>query len=644
MCSVRSNVLILVAFYLVISIGNPVEAATKKIKKPAGIAAVVGEFYEIAVKIKVGKRKVSRKVTCMAGRTGLVSTKAGATIFTELKDLISYNSKLYKKYRKLSYQNKANELKAMNKSATKQCVEPVFSSLDPIKKEEFDEDKARLLFERFAFGGSEEQIQRAVVMGLDATVDEMFAFASEPINEDRWCDGYLAGEDGDRPCENMLDYSNYGARADVMTKMLTSPYAAKWRLFLTLHDRLAASPRKLEYCEKDFLREYYRMLEQAATSGDFVQLARDSYSDPLYMLNWLNGKYNQYDPITGRYGNEDGPREFLELDTIGPSYVVTNGSRIKGAPVYDTLDIREISRAATGWLVDYIEIGEADDKIGLCIPVYSSALHDPNPKILFHDTPWQTVIQDMEGALIAVTNHPALAENLADYFIKEYVGLNFTDPMIIEAADKLRKDNYKLIPFLKMLAKARATYAEENRDSLFKHPIEYAVGFSRMLGLPVSMYYIDDHTNRMGQRIFEPPTVFGWTRATDYNLKTLNGEGRGIEHRNFILQAVDYSPQYWNDEFNFDFFGRFLSNLPKDSTASLVVIDKIAKALNVKLTAEQRVELDTFMNFYRNYKGELVRDQFDPFPDPTSNAYYDAVKKTEAIMAMIAHTAQFQVK
>lgn len=198
---------------------------------------------------------------------------------------------------------------------------------------------ARVLH-RFGFGPSGTDFQHAVAVGSGTAIADMFS-AINTVN---------ARVDAAKTPPPQLEYINY-ATAVSRAAAETQRRAQERELKLWWLDRMTTSRQPLLERMTWFwhghwatsqikVRDARLMLAQNQTLrthalGNFTAQAEQMLQDPA-MLIWLDSKGNK----KGR-PNENLGREFLELFTLGEGH-------------YTETDVREASRALTGWQLDIV--------------------------------------------------------------------------------------------------------------------------------------------------------------------------------------------------------------------------------------------------------------------------------------------------
>ncbi len=244
------------------------------------------------------------------------------------------------------------------------------------------------------------------------------------------------------------------------------------RLLVFWHDHFATSHAKVR--RAPLMLAQLRTLEAGAT-GRFEDLLRAVSRDPA-MIVWLDGDENG----KGR-PNENYARELFELFTLGVGE-------------YTETDVREAARAFTGW-------------------------HQRNGRFRFvkraHDDGRKTVLGvtgplDGDDVIRAVLRHPACASRLARKLLEEFVMPSPPDDVVDAVAKRLRETEYDIAATLETLFASEVMHDPARARSRILSPVELVVGLVRSLGLEAGAATLERWTSRMGQRLFEPPSVAGW--------------------------------------------------------------------------------------------------------------------------------------
>jgi len=605
----------------------------------------------------------SRRIYCYRSTPGTVRTKSKKLYFLSLTD---EQKNLSKKRKKSSADKKRiSLLKVLRPEATRVCQGGTNGGggggggggstprPDHLRLDAFDgafgAAEAQLLFSRFGFGGTPAQIQEAVQTGLQATINRLLTFVSEPeveaITADIECDGWRLGDpdagSANRTCSptNVNDMSRFGLRTSLLYRYINSSNSFFYKFaFWIMDERLAVSHSAARDCERHAIRTYLDSVNRLARGGDYVQFMREMNKDQLMHLRWLDGGTNRGGLALSP--NENWAREFWELGTVGPS-------DLNGNPVYSDLDIAQSSLAFTGWNIDDVNVGGNN----VCLAGYVPLFHTNGPKTIFGGTPYQATVENDEGVLQATFQHPRAAEHLAEDLWKEFINPFATATEIRELAQIIRDNNFNLLPVFRRLMASRAVYAPASRASLIKHPIEIVTGFVRTTGFPLYYRRYDELLNRLEQQILNPNTVFGW------DVKYLSGQQLQIEWWNTMMDYfMNVNIEDLKTDYNWSYYDRFVRDLhDSGQRTSLAVINRVAQDFGISLTDAQRAELDQMMNFYlsryqcpaqcNGAAYRLIRNAYDTDPTATeSSVAWNGQRRLRLLIAALMQLPQARTK
>ncbi len=607
----------------------------------------------------------TRTIACLKKRTaGDARIKGSRARFTSFKDqriaLTAQLGRASPKQRK-SIQKKlslATKLERLGKKACKTATAPLTDNPTNKKQEfhslarykgTFGPIEAKILYNRFGFGGTQSQINDAVASGLEATVNKLLTPVSEPALEnqisDMTCDTWLIDDpdagSSNRTCDPTLvnDFSTTGFRQGVIHRFVHSqnPFFQKFAFFL-MDERLATSYRVLDSCERHALKSYLNIVYQAAYSGNYLQYMRGLNNDHLMHFKWLDGGTNRGG--IGNSPNENWAREFWELGTVGPT-------GLDGKPVYSDLDVAQAALAFTGWDIT----GQTINGEWTCLAGFVPLLHTSGPKRVFAGTPYQAIVSSAEDLLQATFRHPRTAEHLAEDIWKEFINPFATPAEILELAAIIRAHNYNLIPVMKQVMMSKAVFAQKSRGSLLKHPIELFIGLVKTTGFPFYYRSYNSLLNRLEQKAFDPDTVFGW------DVRYLAGEQLQVEWWKVIIDYfINRDIEELFEEYNFSYYDRFIRTLYNQGQGtSESVIQRVTQEFGLELNAAQLGQLNQLMNYYLTTSGcpsqcgglsyRLVRDQFDSHPESDESGFeWNGQRKIRSLIAAITELPEYRVK
>jgi uncharacterized protein (DUF1800 family) len=262
-------------------------------------------------------------------------------------------------------------------------------------------------------------------------------------------------------------------------RMLFSPDPLGERLALMWHNHFATSNRKVQ--DLALMREQNELLRQHARAP-FGELLHAVVKHPA-MLVWLDADANRKG-----HPNENLARELLELFTLG----VGN---------YTEKDVQSAARALTGWAVIGGQFG------------FRESRHDESVKVFLTRSGQLNGDQLLQQLL----EHEATAERIAGRICGAFFGESAIGERERHAlADGLRQNNLNIGWAVETVLRSRQFFADSNLRSRVAGPTEWLVGAVTALELttpPPSTLLLAEWTTRIGQDLFYPPNVGGWSES-----------------------------------------------------------------------------------------------------------------------------------
>ncbi|KIL41873.1 hypothetical protein SD70_04480 [Gordoniibacillus kamchatkensis] len=343
------------------------------------------------------------------------------------------------------------------------------------------EREAAHLLRRAGFAAPADDVRASVTLGRKETVRRLVAgqriadagakaAALAPLEELQADGKPLKADDiGDQQLYWLYRMANTDA-----------PLAEKMTLFW--HGHLTSSYRKV----KDVaMMVKQNELFRSHALGNFKELMLVVGQDPAMML-WLDVNSNR----KGK-PNENYAREVMELFTLGIGH-------------YTEQDIREAARAFTGWHVDRSS-GEAS---------YQPKQHDNGTKTILGETG----AFDAKGVVDVLFEQKALPQFLARKLLRFFATDTPSDDWVeAVAADVSAQPTIGGV--LEKLFNSDAFYDDAVQQCLVKTPAEYVAGWMRSLPLPLTRGY-NAAMRKMGQELYMPPNVAGWTGGTSWLLSS----------------------------------------------------------------------------------------------------------------------------
>ena len=360
------------------------------------------------------------------------------------------------------------------------------------------------LMRRAGFGATREELELYTSRGYEATVEELLHPESAP--------GAVEDEDLIRRY-NPQRHSIVGlpsAQDDWIYRMINTRRPLEEKMALFWHGIFATGNIKLDHPRTGLNQIYmFRRYGLGSFRTLLVQLSRDPA-----MIFWLDNKDNHGDAVNENYG-----REILELFSLG----VGN---------YSEEDVRECSRAFTGWSIRNAEMHTVIEELNSFWPYarldwqfeYNDGDHDHGEKIFLG----HTGNFNGEDIIDIICSQPAnarfISRHLYNFFVADepqvpaWTTVPPRDPEAVQTlADAFFEHQYDMRSVLRVLFNSdffkKATFAR------VKSPAELVAGTARLAGghrFPEMGDGLGSLTGYMGQRLLDPPSVEGWHTGSEW--------------------------------------------------------------------------------------------------------------------------------
>jgi uncharacterized protein (DUF1800 family) len=255
-----------------------------------------------------------------------------------------------------------------------------------------------------------------------------------------------------------------------------SPLAEKLALFW--HGHFATSNTKIQ--EPQLMWTQYKLFREHG-SGRFRPLV-EKVSRDVAMIRWLDGNANRKGIANENYG-----RELQELFTLG----IGN---------YTETDIREVARAFTGWGSRHHDF------------VFTDAFHDHGKKTVHGKT------GDFDGDDVVkiLTDLPACRTFIARKLLTFFVHPEPQPGEVKDVAAVLEQTDGDIRSALLVIFMSPGFREAARHRALVKSPVEFVVGAMRAVGVQRAPLWVHGSLERMGQILFRPPSVKGWTSGAGW--------------------------------------------------------------------------------------------------------------------------------
>ncbi|UCF17095.1 MAG: DUF1800 domain-containing protein, partial [Phycisphaerales bacterium] len=322
--------------------------------------------------------------------------------------------------------------------------------------------RAGHLYRRAAFGGSWDQLQKALCDGPQQTIDKLLRPQGDTAGFDQTHDEY---EEATGSVDQL--------RAWWLRRMIQTPHPLQEKMTLFWHGYFATNAEKVKSAR--LMQQHVRLLRSEAL-GSFGALLEGISRDPA-MLLWLGAEANRK-----ARPNDNLARALLETISLGTENCTES-------------DIREASRAFTGWFLlrnrlRYIA-REHDDGVKQILGQQGRFTSEDVLRIIL-DQPETSrrIVRKLYRWLISETRQPSqvLLRPLAESFATDY-------------------DVSKLV---ETMLRSNLFFSASAYRGRIKCPVEFALGIIKALEAMVSATQLAGDLADLGQNLCHPPTVNGW--------------------------------------------------------------------------------------------------------------------------------------
>jgi len=351
------------------------------------------------------------------------------------------------------------------------------------------------LMRRAGFGATREELEERAANGYEATVEELLNSESQPALDRFELVRYhpWTWKPGTLPGMGAVEWLWY---------MVNTKRPLEEKMTLFWHHLFATGVSKVDH--------YDEITAMVATfrekgMGSYRDLLLDMAKNPA-MIYWLDNCDNHADAV-----NENWGRELLELFSMG----VGN---------YTEVDVREASRAFTGWTIEPKlprgPIGRHDWHF-----TYRADDHDDGEKSFLGETG----NLGGEDIIDIICAHPAsasfIARHLYNFFVADEAQVPawaVTPPRDQDAIDTLTDalvdSGYDIRSTLRVLF--NSDFFKNARFARLKSPAEVVVGTLKLVGgfeFPApGIGEMSRQPSYMGQDLLNPPSVEGWHTGTEW--------------------------------------------------------------------------------------------------------------------------------
>jgi uncharacterized protein (DUF1800 family) len=249
------------------------------------------------------------------------------------------------------------------------------------------------------------------------------------------------------------------------------------RLVLFWHNHF---PSQFSVVRSPYLMWQQNNLIRRHAGGNFAEMLRDIIHDGAMMV--------YLDLINNRKAapNENFARELLELFTMGKGYTEK--------------DIKEVSRAFTGWNFD-----RSTGKFN-----FNVNAHDNGKKTILG------IAGNFRGENVVeiLLRRPETALMITRKMWREFINDDPSDVEVERLAKVFRESGYEIKVLLRNLLLTEQFWSPEVYGDLVRSPVHLFIGTIRTLNLPIGSYdSVYNICRSVGQDLLEPPNVKGWEQG-----------------------------------------------------------------------------------------------------------------------------------
>ena len=332
------------------------------------------------------------------------------------------------------------------------------------------------LFRRAAFGASWDQLQQALSDGPQRTVDRLLRPQADTAAFNSVYDGYEASA-----------ASIEGLRAWWLRRIIQTPHPLLEKMTLFWHSHLATNSVKVK--NPRLMLQHVQLLRNLALNS-FRDMLQAISRDPAVLISL------QADANRKALPNENLARPLMEVFTLGSGH-------------YTEKDIREAARAFTGWFVLKGQLR------------YIPREHDENVKEILGQKGNFTG----DDVIRIVLEQPATARMVVHKLYRWLIcETEEPDAMLIAPLVESFAKDYDILKLVETMLRSNLFFSPVAYRRRIKCPVEFALGIVKALEEVISTTQLAQDLVDLGQNLYHPPTVKGWTGGRHWiNSTTLVG-------------------------------------------------------------------------------------------------------------------------
>ena len=355
------------------------------------------------------------------------------------------------------------------------------------------------LMRRAGFGATREELERRVLIGYEATVEELLDPAIhgiEPLDE--------AFMFRSQPCFEIGGGVPTNSQCEWMYRLINTPRPLEEKMVLFWHHVFATGASKLDHSVQMLVQ---MRLFRTMGLGNFRELLLKTAQNPA-MIFWLDNNQNHKDAP-----NENWGRELLELFSMGQGN-------------YTEDEVKECARAFTGWNIAHSFPRNPYARFEWRFE-YRPEDHDDTQKSFlgkrgnFNGTDIVDIVVEQPATARFISRHLYNFFVADDVQVPSWLDVPPRDPVAINIlSESFISSGYDIKQTLRTLFLSEFFADEAIRFAKVKSPIELVTSTMRLVGDHVSpqpeMASIAHEPGYMGQDLLNPPSVEGWHTGLEW--------------------------------------------------------------------------------------------------------------------------------
>jgi len=343
---------------------------------------------------------------------------------------------------------------------------------------EWNEAAAQHLYWRAGFGARPAQLQAAVQLGQEGTLDLLFkqgaryrALDGDVEMPSVWQLRNMTAEDRQEVVRAAIERQRK-LNVAWLLKLATGKQCLREKMTLFWHDHFACVMHQPAWA-----LQLNNTIRKNAL-GNFKDLLVEVAQTPA-MLRFLNNQQNRKD-----HPNENFARELLELFTLGRGH-------------YTEQDVKEAARAFTGWQIGHNGTFR-----------FNEWQHDNGHKTFMGQQGYFTGLDIIDIVLANRQTALHITEKLYRYLVNEQ---QVDQALLKRWATDFYDSGYNIEALVRQMLSSPHFYAPQNRGCNVKSPVALLAGlmyqFEVGIETPATLLKVQQ---ALGQVLFYPPNVAGW--------------------------------------------------------------------------------------------------------------------------------------